>query len=81
MYSVMSKFFHLILFNYSIKFHFLQRLLLIPNNTKGGNMKDSLLVGLAVGALAGPLYVSQNKKAQQVVEKGKRAIKKQMDKM
>lgn len=44
-------------------------------------MKDSLLVGLAVGALAGPLYVSQNKKAQQVVEKGKRAIKKQMDKM
>lgn len=44
-------------------------------------MKDSLLVGLAVGALAGALYVSQNKKAQQIVEKGKRAIKKQMDKM
>lgn len=44
-------------------------------------MKDSLLVGLAVGAIAGALYVSQNKKAQQVVEKGKRAVKKQIDKM
>ena len=44
-------------------------------------MKDSLLVGLAVGALAGALYVSQNKKAQQVVEEGKEAVKKQLDKM
>lgn len=44
-------------------------------------MKDSLLVGLAVGALAGALYVSQSKKAQQVVEKGKKAVKKQLDKM
>lgn len=44
-------------------------------------MKDSLLVGLAIGALAGALYVSQNKKAQQVVEKGKKTLKKQLDKM
>ena len=44
-------------------------------------MKDSLLVGLAVGALAGALYVSNNKNAMHTIEKGKKQIKKQLDKL
>ena len=44
-------------------------------------MKDSLLVGLAIGALAGALYVSQNKKALEALEKGKKSVKKQIDKI
>lgn len=50
-------------------------------HTKEVFMKDSLLVGLAVGALAGALYVSNNKKAQQTMEKGKKQLKKQLDKL
>lgn len=44
-------------------------------------MKDSLLVGLAVGALAGALFISNSKKAQQTIEKGKKQVKKQLSKL
>lgn len=44
-------------------------------------MKDSLLIGMAIGALAGAMYVTNNKKAQSVMEKGKKTLKKQLDKL
>mgnify|MGYP003475065406 CR=1 FL=1 len=43
-------------------------------------MKDCLLVGMALGLIAGALIVTHNKKAEQLVEKGKKAIKKQVEK-
>lgn len=44
-------------------------------------MRDSLLIGMAVGLLSGALIVSNNKKAQEMVEKGKKQVKKQLEKM
>ncbi len=44
-------------------------------------MKDCLLVGFALGMLCGALIVSQSHGAKQVVEKGKKAMKKQIKKM
>ena len=44
-------------------------------------MKDCLLLGMALGLIAGELIVTNNSKAEQIVEKGKKAIKKQIEKM
>lgn len=44
-------------------------------------MKDCLLLGMALGLIAGALIVTNNSKAEQLVEKGKKAIKKQVEKM
>ena len=39
-------------------------------------MKDCLLIGMALGVIAGALIVTNNTKAEQLVEKGKKAVKK-----
>ena len=39
-------------------------------------MKESLIVGMALGAIAGALYVSNSKKIHDTVEKGKKQVKK-----
>lgn len=44
-------------------------------------MKDCLLLGMALGLIAGALIVTNNQKAEQLVEKGKKAIKKRIEKM
>lgn len=44
-------------------------------------MKDCMLIGLALGFIAGALVVTHNNKAQQVVEKSKKAVKDQVKKM
>lgn len=44
-------------------------------------MKDGILCGLALGFIAGALYVTSNAKAQEMVEKGKKEVKKQIEKM
>ena len=44
-------------------------------------MKDCLLLGMALGLIAGALIVTNNSKAKQIVEKVKKAIKKQIEKM
>ncbi len=44
-------------------------------------MKDCLLLGMALGLIAGALIVTNNAKAEEMVEKGKKAIKKQIEKM
>ena len=44
-------------------------------------MKDCLLLGMALGLIACALIVTNNSKAEQIVEKGKKAIKKQIEKM
>ncbi len=44
-------------------------------------MKDGILCGMALGLIAGALIVSKNQKAQQLVEKGKKEVKKQIEKM
>ena len=44
-------------------------------------MNDCTLMGFAVGLLAGALIVANNKKAQESVEKAKKAVKQQIEKM
>lgn len=44
-------------------------------------MNDCTLIGFALGMMAGALIVSNNKKAQEIVEKGKKAVKQQIEKM
>lgn len=44
-------------------------------------MKEGLLIGLALGLIAGAIIVTNNAKAEQLVEKGKKAVKKQISKM
>lgn len=43
--------------------------------------KDSLLFGMMVGAVVGAFYVASNKQAQDMVQKGKTALKKQINNM
>lgn len=38
-------------------------------------MKDSIIIGMTLGFIAGALLVSNNHKAQNVVEKGKKVVK------
>lgn len=44
-------------------------------------MNDCMLLGFAVGMIAGALIVSNNKKAQDIVEQGKKAVKEQVQKI
>jgi len=44
-------------------------------------MNDCTIMGFAIGLIAGALIVSNNKKAQEMVEKGKKAVKQQIEKM
>ena len=44
-------------------------------------MNDCMLLSFAVGLVAGAVIVSHNKKAQELVEKGKKAVKEQVEKM
>ena len=44
-------------------------------------MNDCTLLGFAVGMVAGALIVANSKKAQEVVEKGKKAVKQQVEKL
>ncbi|MDD4210930.1 MAG: hypothetical protein PHC46_00855 [Clostridia bacterium] len=43
--------------------------------------KDSLFLGMIVGAVVGAVYVQSNKEAQRIVQKGKTAVKKQLQNM
>ena len=44
-------------------------------------MKDCVIISMALGLIAGALIVSNNQKAQQLVEKGKKVVKEQVEKM
>ena len=44
-------------------------------------MKDCVIISMAIGLIAGALIVSNNQKAQKVVEKGKKLVKEQVEKM
>ncbi len=44
-------------------------------------MKDCLLIGMALGFIAGAIVVTNNYKAQEIVEKGKKAVKEQVKKI
>ena len=44
-------------------------------------MSDCTLLGFAVGMVAGALIVANSKKAQDVIEKGKKAVKQQIEKI
>ena len=44
-------------------------------------MKDCVIVSMAIGLIVGALVVTNNKKAQEIVEKGKTAVKNQIEKM
>lgn len=44
-------------------------------------MKDCILIGMALGFIAGALVVSNNSKAQEMVEKGKKTVKEQIKKV
>jgi hypothetical protein len=44
-------------------------------------VKDCVLISMALGFIAGALLVSNNSKAQHIVEKGKKAIKDQVKKI
>lgn len=43
--------------------------------------KDNMLFGMMIGAVMGAFYVQSNKKAQQMVQKGKTALKRQLENM
>ena len=44
-------------------------------------MKDCVLISMALGFIAGALLVSNNSTAQNIVEKGKKAVKQQVKKL
>ena len=44
-------------------------------------MKDGLLLGMALGFIVGAIVVTNSAKAEAIVQKGKRAIKKQVEKL
>lgn len=44
-------------------------------------MNDCTLLGFAVGMVAGALLVANNSKAQEIVEKGTKAVKQQVEKI
>ena len=44
-------------------------------------MKDCVLISMALGFIVGALVVSNNNKAQEIVEKGKKAVKEQVKKI
>ena len=44
-------------------------------------MKEGLIIGLALGVIVGAVIVTHNQKAEKLVEKGKKAVKKQIEKL
>lgn len=44
-------------------------------------MNDCTLLGFAVGMVAGALIVANSNKAQEIVEKGTKAVKQQVEKL
>ena len=44
-------------------------------------MKDSVIIGMALGFIVGALVVTNNEKAQNIVNKGKKAFKDQVKKI
>ena len=44
-------------------------------------MKDSVIIGMALGFIIGALVVTNNEKAQNIVNKGKKAFKDQVKKI
>ena len=44
-------------------------------------MKDCVLISMALGFIAGALLVSNNRTAQNIVEKGKKTVKEQVKKL
>ena len=44
-------------------------------------MKESLIIGLALGLIAGAVIATSNNKARDIIEKGKDEVKKQVAKM
>lgn len=44
-------------------------------------MKESLIVGLAIGLLTGAVLATHNRQVSDLVEKGKNAVKKQIEKI
>ena len=44
-------------------------------------MKDCVLITFALGLIAGAVIVTNNAKAQDMVEKGKKVVKEQIEKM
>lgn len=44
-------------------------------------MKDCVIISMAIGLITGALLVSNSKKAQELVDKGKKAFKNQIEKM
>lgn len=44
-------------------------------------MKECALISMAIGLIAGALIVSNNNKAQEVVEKTKKAVKNSIEKL
>ena len=44
-------------------------------------MKDGLLLGMALGFIVGAIVVTNSAKAEAIVQKGKKAIKKQVEKL
>ena len=44
-------------------------------------MKDCVIISMALGIIAGALIVTNNKKAQEIVDKGKNAVKRHIEKM
>ena len=44
-------------------------------------MKDCVIISMALGFIAGALVVANNNKAQEIVAKGKKAVKEQVKKI
>ena len=44
-------------------------------------MEEGLIIGLALGVIVGAVIVTNNQKAEKLVEKGKKAVKKQIEKL
>lgn len=44
-------------------------------------MKEGLIIGLALGVIIGAVIVTNNQNAEKLVEKGKKAVKKQLEKL
>lgn len=44
-------------------------------------MSDCAMLGFALGLIAGAVIVTSNQKAQDIVEKGKKAVKQQIEKI
>lgn len=44
----------------------------------GGNMKEGLIIGMALGLIAGAILVKNNQEVEKMVNKGEKAVKNTM---